>query len=115
MKSAYDPVKRREYYLRTRKLRGRKRGRKVDVKKVNPNTPNLNKFSTEFFNRLSLSEKKSALSTLIERLKTAHEEWINTHNTDQFKPGTSEWAESEQMKEAYVTAQKALEELTSIS
>lgn len=78
---AYDPVKAREYYLRTRKLKGRKSGSGLDSEVVTsrnnaPQAGKVNRSNTES-RRAELKAQKEALNKRLKRLQEVLAELVD--------------------------------------
>jgi len=65
----YDPAKRREYYLRTRKLKGRKPGARQDLRGRVTAKPRLNRAQRQAKRTRELEAKVNALKARLEKLR----------------------------------------------
>lgn len=77
LQHAYDPAKRREYYLRTRKLKGRKAAAIRTSKSrptAKPKPPTLTRAQRQAARRRKLEAEVNALKARLEKLRDALEE-----------------------------------------
>ncbi len=72
LEHAYDPIKRREYYLRTRKLKGRKAAVKTSKSrpKAKPKPPTKTRAQRQAERRRKLEAEVNALKARLEKLRT---------------------------------------------